>query len=688
LKNIFAIQDDITQKIVIEMAVKLAEGENERVMRHPTGNVEAWIHYRRAVAAFRKFTKASNLKSRELSEKAIELDSDYSVAYSLLSWTYAWLVRAGFSKSPAEDLNKAEELVEKAQELDPKNPDAQNQLGFIYMLRGDYDRAIEEGKKAVELAPNVSGTHAHLAASQIFSGQYQKAIAGLKQAMRLAPFYPWWYAHMLGEAYFCVGLYEEALSKFEEALKRAPDPNRLAWKAASYQALGRTDEARATIEEALTLKPTFSVEQWRKRYMLSYRDKAQVDRILAYVRQAGLPETPPLPLPDKPSIAVLPFVNMSGDPEQEYFSDGMTDDLITDLSKISGLFVIARNSTFTYKWKSVKIRQVAEDLGVRYVLEGSVRKVDNRVRINAQLIDATTGQHLWANRYDGTLGDVFELQDEINQKIVSALAVKLTVGEQEQAARKDTDNLLAYDSFLKGQEHYHRWTPEDFEKAASYLKKAIELDPSYGKAYAVLGSLYFYSIRNQWGLWGMEYEAWELAKKTMKSAMKNPTSLAHWLASQISLEYREHEKAIAEAERAIAIDPNEPDNHIQMARALIFIGRPKEAFDFVKRAMRLDPHYPAYYLFVFGLAHFAEGELEEAVSLFERTDSLNPEFRWHRAPLAAAYGHLGRIQEAKEALYKYRAGTASLGTVMFRWPFKDPRVVDRFVEGLRKAGIR
>ncbi|NIS81989.1 MAG: guanylyl cyclase, partial [Anaerolineales bacterium] len=175
-------------------------------------------------------------------------------------------------------------------------------------------------------------------------------------------------------------------------------------------------------------------------------------------------------LPDKPSIAVLPFANLSEDPKQEYFTDGMTDDLITDLSKISGLFVIARNSVFTYKGKPVKIRQVAEELGVRYVLEGSVRKADNRVRINAQLIDATTGGHLWAERYDGEMGDVLALQDRITGKIVSALAVKLTAGEQEQIARKYTDNVAAYDAFLRGREHYRRFTPDDFAEAVRYFK--------------------------------------------------------------------------------------------------------------------------------------------------------------------------------------------------------------------------
>jgi TolB-like protein/class 3 adenylate cyclase len=200
------------------------------------------------------------------------------------------------------------------------------------------------------------------------------------------------------------------------------------------------------------------------------------------------PSTPPVEvapeqttgpkLPEKPSIAVLPFANLSGDPEQEYFSDGMTDDLITDLSKISGLLVIARNSVFTYKGKPVKIQQVAGDLGVRYVLEGSIRKAGDQIRINAQLIDATTGHHLWAERYDGVLDNIFSLQDKITAKIVSALALKLTTTEQLHTKSKETDNVEAFDAFLKGWEHYQRFTPEDFSKAISIFKRAIDLDPN------------------------------------------------------------------------------------------------------------------------------------------------------------------------------------------------------------------
>ena len=204
------------------------------------------------------------------------------------------------------------------------------------------------------------------------------------------------------------------------------------------------------------------------------------------------------PLPDKPSIAVLPFANMSDDPSQEYFADGMTEDLITDLSKVSGLFVIARNSTFAYKGKPHDVRRVAEELGIRYVLEGSVRRAGDQVRINAQLIDATTGGHLWAERYDGSLSDVFGLQDRITRKIVTVLAVQLTSGEQAVAARKETENTEAYDTFLKGWAQYLRQRPKSFRQAIALFEKAAELDPEYSRVYAALAATYWQAWKRYW----------------------------------------------------------------------------------------------------------------------------------------------------------------------------------------------
>jgi TolB-like protein/class 3 adenylate cyclase len=296
------------------------------------------------------------------------------------------------------------------------------------------------------------------------------------------------------------------------------------------------------------------------------------------------------PLPDKPSIAVLPFTNMSDDPKQEYFADGMTEDLITDLSKISGLFVIARNSVFTYKGKAVKVRQVAEELGVRYVLEGSVRKAGDQVRINAQLIDAATGGHLWAERYDGSLTDIFGLQDQVARKIVAVLAVQLTAGEQQRVARKETEVPEAYDAFLQGWQHYLRQNPENFRTAISYFEKAVELDPEYARAYAALAATYMQVSKRFWHTKvGLRYlhDPRFLAEEFLQKALLDPTPLAHQVAAGMLSQQGRHEEAIAEAERAISIDPNDADGYIALAGALSLAGRPEEAHQLVQQAMRL-----------------------------------------------------------------------------------------------------
>ena len=314
------------------------------------------------------------------------------------------------------------------------------------------------------------------------------------------------------------------------------------------------------------------------------------------------------PLPDKPSIAVLPFSNMSDDPKQEYFVDGMTEDLITDLSKLSGLFVIARNSTFTYKGKSVKVRQVAEELGVRYVLEGSVRRDGERVRINAQLIDAMTGGHLWAERYDASLSDVFAVQDDVTERIVEALAVELTPQEMQRVGRIGTDSIASYDAYLQGLSFYYRRTPKDNAKAAAHFEQAIELDPGYSVAYTALAKAYLQSI------WDVRYaaelgvtwrksiaEAWKLLPKVNGQFDADLHVLRSWLA----LLRRQHQEAIAEARRALELRPNDADALEALADALIHAGQPKQGMDFAQRAMRQNPSLLARPLYLMGLAEFA-----------------------------------------------------------------------------------
>jgi len=399
------------------------------------------------------------------------------------------------------------------------------------------------------------------------------------------------------------------------------------------------------------------------------------------------------PLPDKPSVAVLPFANMSDDLKQEYFCDGMTEDLITDLSKISGLFVIARNSTFTYKGKPVKIKEVAEELGVRYVLEGSVRKAENKVRITAQLIDATTGHHLWADRYTGIMDDVFAYQDKITQKIVDALAIKLNVDEQVHLAHKDTDNIAAYDMFLKGWEHYLRWTPEDFFKAIPFFEKAVQIDSDYERAYAALAVTYWQGSKHRLGLseFGVSQEdGFLLAREYLEKAMRNPTSLAHYLASDMNLHRYQWQASLVEAERAIALEPNNAINNLQMGNVLILAGLPQKGVVYIKKAMRLDPHYPARALYYQGLAQFHMEEFEKAITFSESIIKLNPEMREPAKLLAVSYALLGRDDDAKRIftrLYRYWTSAIILEFHIRDFPFKTPNTVDRFAEGFLKSGL-
>ena len=410
--------------------------------------------------------------------------------------------------------------------------------------------------------------------------------------------------------------------------------------------------------------------------------------------ETAVKQKPELALPDKPSVAVLPFDNMGGDREQEYFSDGMTDDLITDLSKVSGLFVIARNSVFTYKGKPVKVQQVAQELGVRYVLEGSVRRAGDQVRINAQLIDATTGHHLWAARYDGYFGDVFALQDRITGEIVAALSVKLTADEKEQVARKYTDDTSAYDEFLQGRAHYVRRTPGDYAEAVSCFEKAVELDPNYGQAYAALSLTYWESAHNLWNYnLGVSWvEAHNRAEKYVEMAMRNPSALAYQAASRLHVDRQQHETAIALAQRALALDPNDANSYLAIAYALIYAGRPQEALGFVEKAMRLDPHYPDYYLFILGLAHFHLDQYEEAVTLFEKALKLNPENYVPLIPLSASQAQLDRLQEAAATINKLQNVLPAIVTIALvrrgsLFKYKNPPDRNRLLAGLRKAGM-
>ena len=406
------------------------------------------------------------------------------------------------------------------------------------------------------------------------------------------------------------------------------------------------------------------------------------------------------PMSEKASIAVLPFNNMSDDPQQEYFSDGISEDIITDLSKITGLIVIARNSSFTYKGKSVNAQQIGQELRVRYLLEGSVRKAGGQVRINAQLIDTSNSQHLWAERYDGQMDDVFALQDKITRKIISALALKLTSSEQKAITDKGTDNIQAYDEFLKGWQGYRLLTKSGFAEAKIHLKKAVELDPEFARAYAALAVLYWKAIQLaapelRQGL-GLTNRAEKNAVRTqphllVKKAMKKPTALAHGLMSQFYLFRYQHDQALAEIEQAVAMDPNDPELYAWMSHILWLMGKNNEAIESAKMGLRLDPNNPTTYLIQLAKAYLPDGNLEESMQVLERAKRLNPELSGSiAATQSIIYGIQGQNEKARTAYNIYLKSrqhpVRNLNDILLYLPFADPKKLDRIAEALIKAG--
>jgi TolB-like protein/cytochrome c-type biogenesis protein CcmH/NrfG len=392
-----------------------------------------------------------------------------------------------------------------------------------------------------------------------------------------------------------------------------------------------------------------------------------------------------LETPDGPSIAILPFDNMSGDQEQEYFADGITEDIITEISKKPGLMVISRNSTFTYKGKATKPQDVCNDLGVRYVMEGSVRKAGGRVRITAQLIDGDSGGHLWAERYDRELADIFAVQDDVTEKIVQALEANLVSPAKDTVARLETDIPEAYDLVLRGREQFRLYSKDSNLKAQDLYERAIELDPKYAAAYAGLAM----ACMHEWfqGSEGALDRGYELA---LTAEALNPSlPLVYEALGNIRLFRRQHEEAVAAATQWIKIEPGNADAYANLAAAALFSGEPERTAPLIERAILLNPFYPFYYILYRGQAYFTMERYEEALDALQRSAAHNPEALPAHLYLAACFGHMGDIESARGALAEVLRifPDFSIGFVRTVFAYKHAVDQDRLVNGLRIAGL-
>lgn len=396
------------------------------------------------------------------------------------------------------------------------------------------------------------------------------------------------------------------------------------------------------------------------------------------------------PLPDKPSIAVLPFVNMTDDPRQEVFCDGLTEEIITTLSKIPKLFVIARNSTFTYKGKPVKVQQVAEELGVQYVLEGSVRKAGEQIRITAQLNDALTGRHLWAERYDRNLKEIFVLQDEITKHIITALQVKLTEGEQALAFSKDTKNLDAFMKVMEASYLFSQSTIEGFIRGRKLAGEAISLDPNYAPAHRVL------AMANLGEIWlGLSKDPQESLKKSIELykkaiALDDTLAMGHTGLGYALMMARRYDEAIFHVERGLELEPNSADVVYFYANVLLYVGRQEESVHFFQSAIRLNPKPPNTYLRHYAVALRDIGRYEEAIIQLKKAIEREPRDIMSYIVLTSTYSMAGKGKEAREAATEVLKINPKFSLEQFAkiHPYKDPATKNRYIDSLRKSGLK
>jgi TolB-like protein/class 3 adenylate cyclase/tetratricopeptide (TPR) repeat protein len=393
--------------------------------------------------------------------------------------------------------------------------------------------------------------------------------------------------------------------------------------------------------------------------------------------------------PPRLSIAVLPFVNISGDAEQEYFADGISEDIITALSKLPQLFVIARNSSFTFKGRHALVTEVARSLGVGHVLEGSVRKSGSRVRITAQLIDASTGGHVWAERFDRDLTDIFAVQDDVTVKIVSALSLNLSARDRQRIAADHTDNLEAHDCFLRGREMLRRFTREANREAAALFRRAIELAPRFAPAYAYLAGAQVIDYSNEWGTSPAKSleEAQKIARQAVQLDDRNAYAL--WALAMACIWARRYDEAVSAAEKMTAFNPSFAEGHTALGIILHYVGRSGEAPECFERAMALDPYFSDIWLHFQAQAAYQLGRYPEAVGLLKRRILRNPDTDMSRVWLAAAYGQMDRFEEAREAWREaLRVNPAySLEHRRKVLPYRDPEDFEKVIDGLRKAGL-
>jgi adenylate cyclase len=701
LEDIFAVQDEITREIVTALDVQLREGEQHRVWSRGTSNLEAWECVRLATDDVLGGAAETQPRARELIDRALELDPNYATAWAMRGWLYFTEADVGGGIGNKEQFDKAQAAAfncgRRALEADPNCAEAYGMLALTHLNAAEHDKAIEMSEKAIALAPNNAELLGGVASAVMRkSGQPERGAELVKKAMRLCPFYRPGLLRALGNNYRISGRLEEAVACYRESIKR--ESGYLAAYvnlASALGELGWLEDAQEAAREVLRQEPTFTIAAYTSG--LSYRNPADLERIAEGLRQAGLPEGgdgPSAeghpPLPDKPSIAVLPFENISGETAQDHVADGITEEIITTLSKVSKLFVIARSSTLVYKGRGVDIRQVGREQGVQYVLEGSVRSGGKRLRVTAQLIEAATGHHLWAQRYDREADDIFALQDDVTKEIVSALQVELTEGEQARLAAQGTQNAEAWQLTFEGRDLVHAHHKDSVQKGRLLLEQAVGLDESYALAWGALAEAHWKDARHK-GWSASPERSLELAVEASDRALALDPENAGFLAmrSIIMTTLGKFEEALALAETALRTAHSEANAIALAAITLGACGKAEPAIQQTRLAMRYCPRYPPWYLVSLAYCYWILERGEEAIAACRAAIAADPNIDLPHLVLAMVHAEAGREPEARHAVESVLRidPNFSAHTYMAGLPYRDPALQERRRAALKKAGL-
>jgi adenylate cyclase len=694
LNDIFAVQDEITEAISGAVAPSFILAEVRRAERKTPESLDAWDYTMRGYWHMWRWGKANITEARRLFEVACKLDPTSAAAYSGLAHTWVHEIYYQWTKDLDEARASAFEAAQRAVALDGNDAWAQTVLGMVYIFMRRLDDAFIACRQALDLNPSLAFAEGSLAICYAFQGEYDEAVAHADRAERLSPRDPHrtiWYQ---ARAHAALGIeqYEESVTWAKKSIEARPDFGG-GWRilAACYGHLGRFEEATAALQEVRRLYPDLTIQSMRASHPSTRPE--HVERYLEGLRKAGLPESDEVadepPLPDKPSIAVLPFDNMSNDPEQEFFGDGLAEDIITALSKIKRMRVIARNSTFAYKGRALDLRRIAEELGVRYMLEGSVRRGGNRLRITAQLIDATDGSHLWAERYDRTVEDLFDIQDEITKEIVTSLRVQLTDGETARVWARGTNNVEAWQIAVRAFEIFTRFDASSYLEARVLAEKATKLDPDYAFAWAILGLTYWFDGRLGFtGDTDSKFaRAAELAEHAM--ALDASDSWCVGLSALVAAAQGRHDEGVAIARRGIELYPGNADVRGYLGLVLMHAGNYREAVVHSQAAMSLNPIYPNWYRATLARALTFLDEFDEALTVLgeiletEKAHFLSLLFR------AYIYGRSDREPAARIEIAEVRkiAPNLCVSHLPSLMMTADTAALKRFSAVVREAGL-